>query len=234
MTGKVREIILDTETTGLYAKNGDRIIEIGCIELIDQERTGRYFHRYINPKRSISLEASKVHGITDSHVADKPTFAEIVKDFIEFVHIDSKLVIHNAGFDMSFINMELELCGYPAICSKRVVDTLTIARRQFPGSPASLDALCKRFKISLSTREKHGALIDAELLAAVYVNLIGTRVQSAMNLFETPAANINQNAIKTIKQRPTRTHEISAEEQAAHEEFLQKLNSPIWKNCGKA
>jgi DNA polymerase-3 subunit epsilon len=228
METKIREIILDTETTGLYARGGDRIIEIGCIELINRVRTGRHFHRFINPKRDIPADATRIHGITNEHVKDKPTFDEVIKEFIDFIHIDSSLVIHNAGFDMSFLNMEFELCKAQLIEPTRVIDTLNMARRKFPGSPASLDALCKRFKISLELREKHGALIDAELLASVYLNLLGGGSQTAMNLFEAETANVNS-SLKTSQNRPLRTFQLSDEEIAQHEELLKKINSPIWK-----
>lgn len=164
----LREIVLDTETTGLHLKDGHRLIEIGCIELIDKAKTGKHFHAYINPRRLVAEAAYAIHGISDEFLRDKPIFAKVAKDFVDFIG-NSRLVIHNAPFDIRFLNHELALVGLPILQSHRVVDTLLIARKKFPGSPVSLDALCKRFAINLDTREKHGALIDAELLAMVYL-----------------------------------------------------------------
>lgn len=223
---QVREIILDTETTGLYAKNGDRIIEIGCIELVNKVRTGRHFHKYINPECDIAEAATKVHGITRDQLMDKPLFKDIVKEMLDFFGDDGVLVIHNAGFDMSFINMELGLCGIAPFNSERVIDTLNMARRKFPGSPASLDALCKRFKISLDTRDKHGALIDAELLASVYINLMGGG-QAAMNLFEESVAE--SSAVKKANQiRDHRKFNIVESDLKSHEEFIATIKNPLW------
>lgn len=168
----MREIVLDTETTGLDPFDGHRIVEIGAVELWHQVPTGRTYHQYINPERPMPQEAFEVHGLGDAFLADKPVFASIVAAFVEFIE-DSPLVIHNASFDMRFLNAELEWSGRPILPSDRAIDTLAIAKRRFPGSPASLDALCRRFGIDNSMRTKHGALLDSEILAEVYLELIG-------------------------------------------------------------
>lgn len=171
----MREIVLDTETTGLEPAAGDRIVEIGAIELFNHVPTGRTFHHYINPERAMPREAFEVHGLGDDFLRDKPKFAEIAGAFLDFVGADAKLVIHNASFDMKFLNAELGWAGHPVMPMDRAIDTASMARRKFPGSPASLDALCRRFGIDNSAREKHGALLDSELLADVYLELIGGR-----------------------------------------------------------
>lgn len=168
----MREIVLDTETTGLNPQSGDRVIEIGCVETVHKVRGKGFYHQYINPERDIPADATRVHGITDDFVADKPLFADVVDDFLEFIG-DDMLVIHNAGFDMGFLNMELKRCGRKELPMSRATDTVKIARKLFPGSRVNLDALCKRFDISLEAREKHGALLDSELLADVYLHLCG-------------------------------------------------------------
>ena len=170
----MREIVLDTETTGLDPAEGHRIVEIGAVELMNHVATGATFHRYINPERPMPPEAEAVHGLGDAFLADKPVFAAVVSDFVAFI-ADAPLVIHNAAFDMRFLNAELERCGLPHLPAARAVDTVAMARRRFPGSPANLDALCRRFSIDLSAREKHGALLDSELLAEVYLELRGGR-----------------------------------------------------------
>jgi DNA polymerase-3 subunit epsilon len=168
----MREIVLDTETTGMDPFEGDRIIEIGCVELVNQIPTGNTYHQYINPERDVPPDAVAVHGLTEEFLADKPVFSQIYTDFMAFVS-GAKLVIHNAEFDMKFINAELKQVGHEVIPMKNVVDTLALARRKFPGSPASLDALCRRFNIDNAHRDLHGALLDAELLAEVYLELMG-------------------------------------------------------------
>ncbi|OWJ76854.1 DNA polymerase III subunit epsilon [Haematobacter genomosp. 1] len=170
----MREIVLDTETTGFEPEQGDRIVEIGAVELFNHMPTGRTFHVYINPERSMPPEAFEVHGLGDDFLRDKPVFREVAQDFLTFVG-DARLVIHNAAFDMKFLNAELGWLGLPRIPFEQAVDTLAIARRRFPGSPASLDALCRRFGVDNSAREKHGALLDSEILAEVYLELIGGR-----------------------------------------------------------
>ncbi len=170
----MREIVLDTETTGFDPVEGDRIVEIGAVELFNHLPTGRTFHQYINPQRTMPPSAFEVHGLGDDFLRDKPVFAAIGQAFLDFIE-DAKLVIHNASFDMKFLNHELKLIGLPEIPWVRTVDTLAIARQRFPGSPASLDALCRRFGVDNSARERHGALLDSEILAEVYLELIGGR-----------------------------------------------------------
>lgn len=171
----MREIVLDTETTGFEPAEGHRIVEIGAIELFNHLPTGRTFHQYVNPERAMPSEAFEVHGLGDDFLRDKPRFAEIAAAFLEFVGTDSRLVIHNAAFDMKFLNAELAWVSLQPIAMDRAVDTVALARRKFPGAPASLDALCRRFGIDNSARERHGALLDSELLAEVYLELIGGR-----------------------------------------------------------
>ncbi|MDF3034679.1 MAG: polymerase epsilon subunit, partial [Alphaproteobacteria bacterium] len=170
----MREIVLDTETTGLDPAEGHRVIEIGCVELINYLPTGRVYHTYINPERDVPLEASAISGLKTDFLKPFPVFSKIVDDFLSFLG-DDKLVIHNASFDLKFLNAELERLGHPLFLPHRATDTLKIARTKFPGSPASLDALCRRFQIDLTSRTKHGALVDSELLAKVYLELIGGR-----------------------------------------------------------
>ena len=171
----MREIVLDTETTGFEPAEGHRIVEIGAIELVNHMPTGRTFHQYINPERTMPTEAFEVHGLGDDFLRDKPVFAQIADAFLDFIGRDSKLVIHNAGFDMKFLNAELGWVSRSLIGMDRALDTLAIARQRFPGAPASLDALCRRFGVDNSAREKHGALLDSEILAEVYLELIGGR-----------------------------------------------------------
>jgi DNA polymerase-3 subunit epsilon len=170
----MREIVLDTETTGLDPDSGDRIVELGAVELVNHMPTGRTFHAYVNPQRDVPDEAVEVHGLTAAFLADKPVFAAVAAEFAAFVG-EARLVIHNAGFDMKFLNAELGWAGLPSIPWARAVDTLELARRRFPGAQSSLDALCRRFGVDNSGREKHGALLDSELLAEVYLELMGGR-----------------------------------------------------------
>ena len=171
----MREIVLDTETTGFDAETGDRIVEIGAVELMNHLPTGRTFHVYINPERAMPQGAFEIHGLGDDFLRDKPKFAHIARDFIEFIGTDARLVIHNASFDMKFLNAELRRAGHAPLPDHRALDTLMLAREKFPGSPNSLDALCRRFGVDNSGRERHGALLDSELLAEVYLELIGGR-----------------------------------------------------------
>ncbi|MFK7838974.1 MAG: DNA polymerase III subunit epsilon [Bdellovibrionales bacterium] len=226
-----REIVLDTETTGFDPTQGDRMVEIGCIELINHMPTGKHLQLYINPERNIPEEVIAVHGITNEFVADKPTFEECYTDFIDFIGKDSKLVIHNAEFDMKFLNYQLGKVGHPAISWSRVIDTLAIARKKFPGSPANLDALCRRYEIDNTERTYHGALLDSELLAEVYLELIGGR-QHGLSLSSDQKKSEKQslNAQTSEKKfREPRNFKVSDIEKAAHEELLQKLNEPLWK-----
>ncbi|MEE2699499.1 MAG: DNA polymerase III subunit epsilon [Pseudomonadota bacterium] len=219
----MREVVLDTETTGLNPKGGDRIVEIGCVELINHLETGNYFHEYINPERDMPEKAQAVHGLSEKFLSDKPIFSDISKSFTEFIGT-SPLIIHNAEFDVGFINWELQRIHFQPLKMERVIDTLLLARKQFPGSPANLDALCRRFQINNSDRDLHGALIDAKLLAEVYLELIGGR-QQQMNL-HTKKSNekIEVEKIK-FKARP---HLPSLEEKKLHAQFLKKIKSPIW------
>jgi DNA polymerase-3 subunit epsilon len=220
----MREIVLDTETTGLDPNEGHRIVEIGCVELVNHVPSGRSFHRYVNPERPNSEEAYQVHGLSDDFLAQHPPFRDIADDFLEFVGSD-RLVIHNAEFDLRFLNAELKRLGRPPLgCAFE--DTLGLARRKFPGAQASLDALCRRFEIDLSARTKHGALLDCELLAAVYLELIGGR-QPGFSLMLDPAVTAAAAAIVREFRAP-RPHLPSEEELAAHAAMLQKLKQPLW------
>ncbi len=228
----LREIALDTETTGLDPYAGHRLVEIGCVELINHVKTGNHFHIYLNPERDMPKEAENVHGLSIEFLKDKPLFRSMADAFLEFIQ-DSKLVIHNAGFDMKFLNAELEKLGYPQIPMSQSIDTVTMARKMFPGSPANLDALCKRFNIDLSARVKHGALLDAELLADVYLELRGGR-QSKMAL-----KNEEANAQDDVKQEkmdiPQRSFSVSQQELDAHAKLREKIKDPVWeKYLGEA
>ncbi len=225
----MREIVLDTETTGMDPFTGDRIIEIGAVELENHLPTGKGCQIYIQPEREVPQEAIAVHGITNEFLKDKPVFAECYMEFMDFIGGDSQLVIHNAEFDMKFLNWELENVGHKPIAWNRVVDTLKIARQKFPGSPANLDALCRRFNINNEARTYHGALLDSELLAEVYLELLGGR-QRGLSLSEDTKKDANGIAIKM--ERPFREPRIfkpSAEELALHTEFLNELNEPLWE-----
>lgn len=221
----MREIALDTETTGLDPFTGHRIVEIGCVEMINRVKTGSNFHVYLNPERDMPAEAEKVHGLSAAFLSDKPLFRHVADAFLEFIQ-DAPLVIHNAAFDMKFINAELERLGYPALPMARTVDTVLIARKKFPGQPANLDALCKRFSIDLSSRTKHGALLDAELLADVYLELHGGR-QVKLTLEHASAAP-QHGAEGARSVLPSREFPPSQAELAAHRTLLEKLKEPLW------
>lgn len=221
----MREIVFDTETTGLSPADGHRLVEIGCVELVNRIETGRTFHVYINPERAMPAEAEAVHGLSALFLADKPRFHEIVDDFLAFIGKDP-LVAHNAMFDMGFINAELKRCGKPPIFAERATDTLAIARTKFPGAKHSLDALCQRYDIDRSMRVHHGALLDAQLLAQVYVELTGGR-QIGFDLAESAAvAAVAAAADRTY--REPRPHAASADELARHAAFIAKLKDPVW------
>lgn len=219
----MRELVIDTETTGLDPNDGHRVVEVAVIELLNHLPTGRFFHRYCNPERDMPDGAFAVHGLTRDFLAGYPVFAAHAPGLIEFLGAD-RLVIHNAEFDLAFLNMELRRAGF-ALLEQPVVDTLALARRRFPGQPANLDALCRRFAIDLSGREKHGARVDGELLAAVYLELIGGR-QPGLDLAQSVVTKTA--ALATRNLRPARPHAPSAEELAAHSGFLAKLKSPLW------
>jgi DNA polymerase III subunit epsilon len=227
-----REIVLDTETTGLDPASGHRIVEIGCVEVVGAIRTGNFFHTYLNPERDMPDEAFRVHGLSGQFLKDKPVFAEKVEEFLEFL-ADSQLVIHNAGFDMRFINAELATLGFKPIPMERTLDTVILAKKKFPGSPASLDALCKRFEIDLSARTKHGALLDAELLADVYLELLGGR-QVMLSLDSAATRQQQQEVAGSGEQQKqfleARVFAPSSEELEAHEAMLARLKNPLWKN----
>lgn len=228
----MREIIFDTETTGLDPKNGDRLVEIGCVEMVNRVATGATYHCYFNPQRDMPAEAERVHGLSEAFLADKPLFAEKAGEFLEFIG-DAPMVAHNAGFDFGFINAELTMAGHEPVSLDRMVDTVKIARQKHPGAKNSLDALCTRYGIDRSHRTKHGALLDAELLAQVYVELLGGR-QIGMELATQNVVivdTITQIETQVVRQRPLREprpHVASEEELAAHESFLKSIKEPIW------
>jgi DNA polymerase-3 subunit epsilon len=225
----MREIIFDTETTGLDPKTGDRLVEIGCIEMVNRVSTGRTFHAYFNPDRDMPAEAERVHGLSITFLSDKPRFHEKAAELIEFLG-DSMLVAHNAGFDFGFVNSELEMCGLDPLGRERMIDTVALARIRHPGAKNSLDALCTRYGIDRSHRTLHGALLDAELLAQVYVELTGGR-QIGLELGADGADAIVAEVIELRRERPfqaPRPHAASAEELAAHRAFLESVKEPLW------
>ena len=228
----MREIVLDTETTGFDPEQGDRIVEIGAVELFNHMPTGKTYHQYINPERAMPREAFEVHGLGDDFLRDKPVFAKIGRDFQTFVG-DSKLVIHNASFDMKFLNFELKRMGLAPLPMSQAIDTLMMARQRFPGSPATLDALCRRFGVDNSRREKHGALLDSEILAEVYLELIGGR-QPDLVLAPKPGARAEQVQKVQDDWRPRPRAEalpsrLTEAEQQAHQAFIEKLGaSALW------
>jgi DNA polymerase III subunit epsilon len=228
----MREIVLDTETTGFEPTEGHRIVEIGAVELFNQMPTGRTYHQYINPDRPMPKEAFEVHGIGDDQLRDKPRFAAIGQAFLDFI-ADAQLVIHNASFDMKFLNFELERANLPSIPVSRATDTLLIARRKYPGSPASLDALCRRFGVDNTMREKHGALLDSEILAEVYLELIGGRQPDLILAEEPSRPRLTADAVETWRPRPRPLPlppRLTTAEQEAHDAFVAKLgDAAIWK-----
>ncbi len=221
----IREVVLDTETTGLDPAQGHRIVEIGALELVGHLPTGRTFHHYLNPEREVPPEAVRIHGLTNEFLAGHPTFAAIADAFLDFL-ADSPLVIHNAAFDLRFLNAELERCGRPPLPASRAIDTLLLAQRRFPGQSNSLDALCRRFGVDASARTRHGALLDSELLAEVYLHLIGGR-QAAL-AFELAEGREVMRARRPRPVRPPRPHAATAEELAAHRAFLSLISNPLW------
>jgi len=220
----MREVVLDTETTGLSHKDGHRIIEIGCVELLHRVPTGKTYHTYINPERDVSASASAVSGLTYDFLKDFSPFASIASEFYQFIQ-ESTLVIHNANFDIGFINAEFSRLEMPLLRVSDAIDTVIISRKKFPGQPANLDALCKRFNIDLAKRTKHGALVDAQLLADVYIELMGGR---QAHLFKQDESE--ENPLVVHKQfREPRTFAVNQNEFQEHEEFLKLLKDPLWK-----
>ncbi len=225
----MREIMLDTETTGLSPKEGDRIVEIGCVEIIDRFPTGEVYHQYVNPQRSMPKPAFDVHGLSQEFLSDKPLFADLADGFLEFID-GAKLVIHNAPFDIGFLNFELEQAGRPIIAWSNVIDTLKMARQKYPGAANNLDALCRRFNIDNSSREKHGALLDSELLAEVYLELIGGH-QGGFDL-GAGSRSENEGGLQLARVKPRATplpSLLTDEEREAHEAFIKTLgDDPLW------
>ena len=233
----MREIVLDTETTGLDPQDGHRIVEIGAVELYNHVPTGNVYHQYINPLISMPDQAFAIHGLSDEFLSDKPKFSEIAKEFLDFIG-SAKLVIHNAAFDIKFINAELKSIDEEEITFDRATDTLAIARKKFPGSPASLDSLCRRFKIDNSARIVHGALLDSQILAEVYLELVGGKQPDfALNIAN--VSNENNNSIFNEKRTQVRKEKLksrlTAEEKASHENFIKKLgNNSMWSKILKS
>lgn len=222
----MREIVLDTETTGLDPAAGHRIVEVAGLELLHHVPTGRSFREYINPQRDMPEEAEKIHGLSGAFLADKPVFKDIAQPFLDFIG-DAKLVIHNAQFDMKFLNAELKAAGLEALSNDRAIDTVALARKRFPGAQVSLDALCRRFEIDNSARTYHGALLDCELLAEVYLELSGGR-QPGLTLERRQQGGVAVQPLARQARAP-RPHSPSDEEVAAHEAMLEKLSNPIWQ-----
>mgnify|MGYP000740063264 CR=1 FL=1 len=224
----MREIIFDTETTGFDPETGDRMVEIGCVELMNRMPTGQHFHAYFNPERSMPKAAEEIHGLGDAFLAGKPLFAAEVERLLDFI-ADSPLIAHNADFDFKFLNHELRRCGRDEICHSRKIDTIAIARVKHPGAKHSLDALCVRYGIDRSMRTKHGALLDAELLAQLYIELTDGR-QIGLSLADDAAGSI-ESCVSIVSRgpaRPPRPHAPSDSERLAHAEFIAALESPLW------
>ena len=236
----MREIIFDTETTGFDPATGDRMVEIGCIEMVSRVMTGKHYHAYFNPQRPMPAAAEQVHGLSDRFLSDKPTFGEKADELLAFLG-DSPLVAHNASFDFGFLNHELQHCGRPPMSMDRMVDTVALARVKNPGAKLSLDALCTRYGIDRSHRVKHGALLDAELLAQLYIELTGGRqIGLGLGLADDDKADkmirqMNVNNVQTTKTfRPARAHSASSEELARHAEFVAKIKDALWLQPGSA
>ncbi|MEA3057886.1 MAG: polymerase subunit epsilon [Sphingomonadales bacterium] len=231
----MREIVFDTETTGLNPAGGDRMVEIGCVEIFNRVETGRHFHAYFNPEREMPSDAEAVHGLSAIFLSDKPRFPERAEELLEFIG-ESPLVAHNASFDFGFLNHELQRCGRPAVCTSRMVDTLTLARARHPGAKHSLDALCMRFGIDRSHRVKHGALLDAQLLAQVYVELTGGRQIGLGLVAETSGVSVSAAARPVLvrEPRPARPHFAAVEELERHRAFIARLIDPLWARFAAA
>ena len=223
----MREIVLDTETTGLDPASGHRVVEIGCVELMNRLPSGSNFQRYLNPEREMPAEARAVHGLTDEFLRKQPRFADVAVEFLEFIG-DAPLIIHNAEFDLGFLNAELKRAGFDSLQSIRATDTVLLARRKFPGAPANLDALCRRFAIDNSSRQLHGALLDASLLAEVYLELTGGR-QAGLGLgVESAARGAMRTGASGKTARAARPHGASEDELAAHAGLVARLKDPVW------
>jgi len=225
----MREIVFDTETTGLNPLGGDRMVEIGCVEIINRVETGRHYHAYFYPERDMPFEAEMVHGLTNAFLSDKPLFADKAEELLEFIE-DSPLVAHNASFDFGFLNYELERCGRPTVSMNRMRDTLQLARMKHPGAKHSLDALCMRFGVDRSQRIKHGALLDAQLLAQVYVELTGGRQIGLGLVADSGSVQIQASAgpVTIREPRPPRPHAAALEELERHRAFIAQLVNPLW------
>ena len=224
----LREIVFDTETTGLDAAKGDRLIELGCIEIVNRIPTGREFHRYLNPERDIHPEAVAIHGLTLDFLRDKSLFRDVADEFLDFIG-DAPLVAHNGSFDLGFVNAELERLPRPLITADRIVDTLQLARRRHPAGPNSLDALCKRYGIDLSERTKHGALLDSMLLAGVYVELLGERQATLGFNGHAAGAMARGRRVKAAQRPEPLPPRLTPADEAAHQEFVKTLGAnPIW------
>ncbi|MEO8546881.1 MAG: DNA polymerase III subunit epsilon [Sphingomicrobium sp.] len=225
----MREIIFDTETTGLNPAGGDRMVEIGCIEIFNRVETGRHFHAYFNPERPMPSEAEAVHGLSNIFLSDKPKFGDRAEELLDFIE-DSPLVAHNASFDFGFLNHELGLCSRPPVCTSRMICTLVLARARHPGAKHSLDALCTRFGVDRSQRVKHGALLDAQLLAQVYVELTGGRQIGLGLVADTGQVEVavNGSSVTIREVRAARPHHAAAEELERHRAFISKLVNPLW------
>lgn len=225
----MREIVLDTETTGLSPEKGDRVVEIGCVELFNHVPTGKTFQTYLNPERSMDAGAQEIHGLTDDFLKNQPIFLKIVDEFLSFIG-ESTLVIHNAKFDLAFMNNELNRIGRENIEFERAIDTLSIARKKFPGAQNNLDALCRRFDVDSSRRDLHGALLDSEILAEVYLELIGGK-EPDLNLVNKKKEDSKKNTNTTRESNKRDTplnYGVSREEEEEHLEFIQNIKNPIW------
>ena len=230
----MREVVLDTETTGLEPGGGHRVVEIGALELINHVPSGRSFHVYVNPERDMPEDALRVHGLTGAFLRAQPVFAEVADDFLAFLDLDrdanpapARLIAHNAAFDVAFLDMELARLGRPPLPRERVIDTLTLARQRYPGAPNSLDALCRRFAVDATARTLHGALLDSQLLAECYLMLIGGR-QPDLGLVVRRGSQAAMRPVQRIP-RPPRPHAPTAAELAAHAAFLERLSDPLWR-----
>ena len=234
----MREIVFDTETTGLSFGGGDRLVEIGCVELINRVETGRTFHAYYHPERTMPAEAFAVHGLSDTFLSDKPLFGDKCHELLDFIG-DAPLIAHNASFDFGFLNAELERCGRDPVCLSRMICTLVLARSKHPGAKHSLDALCTRFGVDRTARVKHGALLDAQLLAQVYVELTGGRQIGLSLMAEAVSSEVSASLNASIGTaprpvRPPRPHAPSLDELAAHAQFIGKIKDPLWAAVGTA